>query len=225
MTPRRLLATAVAALALLAPPSVASAAGTLQPGAFMSTSSGECTLNFAFTGAAGTYFATAAHCTSGTGQDVADRDGDVFGDVALRGNPDVTAEDYAFILVRPGALARVSPRMKGSPQYPTGFTTPAVTAFGETIQLSGFGLPFRLLALTQERRIALMGSDTTTAYNVIGPSLQGDSGGPLVHTRTGRALGIVSRLCIGVCTAEGPTIQGALAKAAARGLPLSLRTA
>ncbi|MBA3328974.1 MAG: hypothetical protein H0T43_11805 [Solirubrobacterales bacterium] len=224
MNPRRLL-TSAAVLALLALPSSASAAGTLQPGAFMETDVGQCTLSFAFTGSGGTYFSTAAHCTEAANQVVRDMDGDRFGTVALRGDPDVNAEDYAFILVDTEDLARVSPQVKGSPQYPTGVTTPGLTSFGDTIQLSGFGLPFRPLALTRERRNALMGNDTETTYDIIGPALQGDSGGPVVHIRTGRALGIVSRLCIGVCTAEGPTVQGALAKARARGLTLSIRTA
>ena len=41
---------------------------------------------------------------------------------------------------------------------------------------------------------------------------------------TGRALGIVSRLCAGTCSEEGPTVQGILAKAASRGFSVTLRT-
>jgi hypothetical protein len=37
-------------------------------------------------------------------------------------------------------------------------------------------------------------------------------------------MGIVSRLCVGLCTEEGPTVQGILAKARARGFALALRT-
>jgi hypothetical protein len=59
---------------------------------------------------------------------------------------------------------------------------------------------------------------------VDGPIHWGDSGGPLVHRRTGKALGIVSRLCIGACTEEGPTVQGILAKAASRGFTVTLKT-
>ena len=40
-----------------------------------------------------------------------------------------------------------------------------------------------------------------------------------------KALGIVSRLCgAGACSEEGPTVQGILAKAAAAGFPITLRT-
>ncbi|MDQ3849606.1 MAG: S1 family peptidase [Actinomycetota bacterium] len=225
MNPRTLLLVVLAlALAAVAAPGTALAAGTLQPGAFVKTDTGECTLNFAYTDGATTYLGTAAHCVSGAGEVARDSDGQPFGEVALRGNPNLLAEDYAFIRVRASELSRVSARVKGSPQFPTGVTRPEDTRLGDTIQLSGFGLPFRLLGLTQERRIALMVRDDDATYQVIGPLLQGDSGGPLVHARTGRALGIVSRLCVGVCTEEGPTVQGVLARAAARGLVLRLLT-
>jgi hypothetical protein len=45
-----------------------------------------------------------------------------------------------------------------------------------------------------------------------------------VHIGTGKALGIVSRLCAGACSEEGPTVQGILAKAASRGFSVTLRT-
>jgi hypothetical protein len=69
-----------------------------------------------------------------------------------------------------------------------------------------------------------MGFDDNELYDVTGPIHWGDSGGPLVHVRTGKALGIVSRLCAGACSEEGPTVQGILAKAAAAGFPVTLRT-
>jgi hypothetical protein len=40
----------------------------------------------------------------------------------------------------------------------------------------------------------------------------------------GKALGIISRLCAGACSEEGPTVQGILAKAASRGFAVTLRT-
>jgi hypothetical protein len=225
MLPRqRRLALALSAAALLALPAAASAAGTLQPGAIVSTDAGRCTLNFVFTDASSTYLGTAAHCVTGVNTAARDKDGEVFGDVALVGNADLTAEDYALIRVRPGALGRVSPRVKGSPRYPTGVTTPADTRTGDTIQLSGFGQVFELFRLTQERRVGLMVNDDANRHTVVAPLIFGDSGGPLVHTRTGRAMGIVSRLCVGLCTEEGPTVQGILAKARARGFALALRT-
>jgi hypothetical protein len=80
------------------------------------------------------------------------------------------------------------------------------------------------ISATQEQRTAIMGFDDAETYDVSGPIHWGDSGGPLVHKRTGKALGIVSRLCAGACSEEGPTVQGILAKAAAAGYRVTLRT-
>lgn len=204
--------------------SSASAAGTLQPGALVESDTGSCTLNFAYTSGANVYLGTAAHCVDAPGQAVRDGDGDEFGTVALMGDPDSNADDYAFIEVDAADRARVSPQVKGSPQYPTGVTTPAQTQTGDTLALSGYGTGFSLLALTRERRAGVLISDDANEYRTVAPLIFGDSGGPIVHARTGRALGIVSRLCVGLCTEEGPTVQGTLTKAAARGLPLRLMT-
>jgi hypothetical protein len=112
------------------------------------------TLNLACAGSGKTYLGTAAHCVSSSGQPLRDIDGTAFGKVA-------------FIEVDPEDLGRVSPAVKGHPQYPKGSTVPV---------------------------------------------------------RTGKALGIVSRLCAGACSEEGPTVQCILAKAAAAGFSVTLRT-
>ena len=96
---------------------------------------------------------------------------------------------------------------------------PADTLTGDTIQLSGYGLGYGTTPATQEQRTADHGLRRREHYDVTGPIHWGDSGGPLVHVRTGKALGIVSRLCAGACSEEGPTVQGILAKAAAAGFP------
>lgn len=59
---------------------------------------------------------------------------------------------------------------------------------------------------------------------MVGRLIVGDSGGPLVHIPPGKAYGIVSRLCVGICEEEGPTVEGLLAKAAARRFTVTLRT-
>ena len=100
----------------------------------------------------------------------------------------------------------------------------ASTLTGDSIQLSGYGLGYGTTQQTQEQRTAVMGFDDAQTYDVSGPIHWGDSGGPLMHKRTGKALGIVSRLCAGACSEEGPTVQGILAKAAAAGFPVTLRT-
>jgi len=223
---RRILTAVFAATALaVALPGAAQAAVTLQPGAYHETDAGSCTLNFAYTGPSGqTLLGTAAHCVERVGQPVRDIEGVEFGKVAFIGDADTTTTDFAFIAVDPEDAGRVSPAVKGHPGFPKGSTVPADTAMGDAIQLSGYGLGYGTTPTTQEKRQALMGFDDTELYDVAGPIHWGDSGGPLVHVRTGKALGIVSRLCAGACSEEGPTVQGIIAKAAARGFPVALRT-
>jgi Trypsin-like peptidase domain len=219
---RRTLLSALAILALA--PAAAQAATTLQPGAYHETDAGSCTMNFVYDGGGSTYVGTAAHCVDGVGQRVRDIDGVEFGSVAFVGDADTTEWDFAFIRVDAEDVGRVSPAVKGHPAFPTGSTVPADTATGDSVQLSGYGLGYGTTQPTQEQRTAVMGFDDTELYTVTGPIHWGDSGGPLVHRRTGRALGIVSRLCVGPCSEEGPTVQGILAKAASSGFAVSLRT-
>jgi len=222
---RRIITASLAAMALaIALPGAAQAAVTLQPGAYHETDAGSCTLNFAYSGAGKTYLGTAAHCVASIGQPVRDIDGTTFGKVAFIGDQNVTQWDFAFIEVDPEDLGRVSAAVKGHPAYPKGSTVPADTLAGDPIQLSGYGLGYGTTTTTQEKRQAVMGFDDSELYDVSGPIHWGDSGGPLVHVATGKALGIVSRLCVGVCTEEGPTVQGILAKAASRGFPVTLLT-
>ncbi len=222
---RRLLTTLTAAAAAAAlAPSTASAAVTLQPGAYHETDAGSCTLNFVYTGGGTTYVGTAAHCVSAVGQRVRDIEGVEFGAVAFIGDANTTEWDFAFIRVDTEDLGRVSPAVKGHPAFPTGSTTAADTLLGDSIQLSGYGLGYDTTPITQEQRKAVLSGDDASVYTVIGPIHWGDSGGPLVHIASGKALGIVSRLCVGACSEEGPTVEGILAKAAARGFSVSRRT-
>ena len=223
---RSLLLPAVVALSAAVAPATAQAAQTLQPGAYHESDDGSCTLNFAYTGPSGeTLLGTAAHCVpQGVGTRVRDRDGVEFGTVSFYGDQDVTELDFAFIKVDAEDVARVSPRVKGYPQYPKGATTPGETATGDLIQVSGYGVGFGTTQPTQEQRKAVLSYDDTEIHTLSGPVIFGDSGGPFIHIKTGKALGIVSRLCIGLCTEEGPTVQGLIAKAAARGYSVTLRT-
>jgi hypothetical protein len=223
MKPRSFVLPALVALLLAAVPSAAQGAVTLQPGAYHETDAGSCTLNFVYDGGGSTYLGTAAHCVASVGQRVRDIEGVEFGSVAFIGNQNQTAWDFAFIRVDPEDIARTSPAVKGWPAYPTGSTVPADTLLGDAIQLSGYGLGYGTTKQTQEQRQAVFSFDDASVYAVNGPIHWGDSGGPLVHKRTGKALGIVSRLCAGTCTEEGPTVQGILAKAASSGFPVTLR--
>lgn len=219
-----LLAAVFAATPMLTSPASA-AGGVVQPGDQIWTAVGGCTLNFLFDGvgvnAGKVYFATAAHCVEKIGEDVENASGLVFGDVAYIGNADVTAWDFAFIQVRSGIA--VSPAMKGWPQYPTGYTTAVETAQGDQIQQSGFGTAYSFTKPTQEQRKGILTSDTNQIWRFAGGMDFGDSGGPLAHIKTGKALGIESRVCINVCTDEGPTIEGVLAKIATT-FPVQIRT-
>src|SRR4029079_616367 len=145
---------------VLAVPGAASAATTLQPGAYMETDVGSCTLNFAYTGPAGeTLLGTAAHCVERAGQGVRDIDGVQFGTVSFIGNADATATDYAFIKVEPEDVGRVSDAVKGWPAYPKGSTVPADTLTCDGIQLSGYGLGYDTTPTTKEKATALTGRD------------------------------------------------------------------
>lgn len=146
-----------------------------------------------------------------------DIDGTEFGSVAFIGDAHTTAWDFED-------LGCVSPAVKGHPAFPKGSTVPTDTLTADSIQLSGYGLGYGTTPATQEQHKAVMGFDDASTYDVSGPMHWGDSGGPLVHIRTGKALGIVSRLCAGACSEEGPTVQGILAKAASRGFAVTLRT-
>lgn len=215
--------------AAVVPVTPASAAnGFLQPGDYMVAGSSACTTNFVYDGtgtlAGKVYLGTAAHCVTGVGQDVRDSSGTVWGDVALIGNENATAPDYAFVEVRAAHVSRVRAWVKGYPAYPTGVTTSSETAFGDLVQISGYGMGFDSTTATQEQRRAVLTYDDASVHDVAGPIIFGDSGGPLVHVRTGKALGIVSRLCVGACTETGPTVEGLLALARARGFTVSLRT-
>ena len=224
-----LLALTVLTAALLVPATgPAGAADPLQPGDYMASGNAACTLSFVYDGLGGlggrVYMGTAAHCVERVGDAVRDESGQVFGNVALIGNPNVTAQDYAFIGVLPAHVSRIVAAVKGLPQFPVGYTRSSETAVGNPIKMSGYGLGYDVLAQTREQRIGVVMSDTASEYVVTGLDTYGDSGGPFVHKKSGKAYGIVSRLCVGACTSEGPTVEGILAKAAARGFGVRLRT-
>ena len=228
---RRLAVVTTLAAGLLAVSPGASQAvnDPIQPGQRIETSAGLCTSNFVYNGTGArlgkTYIGTAAHCVVSVGQDVVlSATGEVFGDVAAIGDADFDATDWALIEIRPAFLARVNPAVKGNTSYPTGVTTAATTATGDQVQISGYGTGFEISNLSRERRTGTLTYDDANIHEVIAPLIFGDSGGPLVHIPTGRALGIVSRLCVGTCEEVGPTVQGLMAKAAAAGFPTTLRT-
>ena len=214
-----------AVAAVLAVPAVAAAAQPVQPGAYHVTGDAGCTLNFIYDGSGGPYVGTAAHCVDNVGQWSYDADGAPIGRVAAIGNEDSTEADWALIRIEGDALSRIKPGVLGHPGTPTGVTTSTTTNTGDAVYTSGHGLGFNFINVTREQRPAILTYDDPEIYTVLGALIFGDSGGPIVHASTGRALGIVSRLCIGICEEEGPTVQGIIAKAAAKGFSISVRRA
>src|SRR3712207_5646490 len=124
-TIRRLLPTAMALLAFAAAAPAASAAVTLQPGAYHENGTSPCTMNFAYAGNGKTYLGTAAHCVGRVGEVAYDIEGVPFGKVAFIGDENSTEWDFAFIEVDAEDVGRVSAAVKGHPAYPKGSTTPS----------------------------------------------------------------------------------------------------
>jgi hypothetical protein len=228
MRMRRVVLSLAVLVAGLVPVGAEAQAATIQPGDFMGSSIGGCTLGFVFdaTNSSDVYVGTAAHCTSGVGDPIRLQDGTIFGDTAVSGNPNVTEDDWALIRVRPGFVSQVRPNVRGVESAPTGVATPSQTNTLDLLRVSGHGAlpPYNLLPLTREQRVGLQVTHDSDTYTAIALDTFGDSGGPIVHASSNRAFGVVSRLCVGACTSEGPTIQGMISRAGARGFPISLRT-
>src|SRR5688500_12953024 len=214
---KRVLLCVLLFAAVLVPRS-AEAATTIQPGDAMHTSVGWCTLGFVARDAVDTYLMTAAHCVERVGSNVELEDGTVFGDAVVLGNGNFRADDWALIRVRAAFVPRVRPAVRGIAETPRGTASPDETGLLDVLRISGHGDPFYLHPLLRENRYGVLTQHTASIYEAVAMDNFGDSGGPIVHEPTGQALGLVSRLCLGnPCTSEGPTVQGVIAKAAAKG--------
>jgi hypothetical protein len=213
------------ALSAALPASAAAQETKIQPGA---SHGGFCTFNFIFDGLGANlgkvYIGTAAHCVEKVGEPAAIGDEPPFGKVAFIHDAELAETDYAFVEVDPAHVDRVDPALKGHPEIPSGFTVPDETAAGDIIQMSGYGIGFGETQPTQEQRQVVLQSDDEQLYTLSGPSVNGDSGGPFVHVKTSKALGIVSRYGFDTASTDtGPTVQGILAKAAAKKFPVQFR--
>lgn len=199
-------------------------AASIQPGDFMRSGSKGCTLGFVATSGADTFFLTAAHCVE-MAAEVLLADGTAVGDVVAEGSsmdvPPSAADDWALVRVRPHLVGDVVPTVRGG-GAPSGSVAVGEAGLGDPIKHSGYGLPWDITSLTREQRVGLLLQQDADTWSSIGPDTHGDSGGPVVHLGTGRALGLVSRMCLDLCTSTGPTIEGIFARAAAAGYVLSL---
>lgn len=222
---KRTLTLLLLCLPLLLTPVHAGAAATVQPGDAIYTSAGQCTLGFLVDGDGGPYFLTAAHCVEKNHEQVrlGSSNGPVVGTVAALGNPNASATDWALIRVEPTRVNQISAVVRGH-TAPTGVAYESQTNTGDVLEHSGHGIPWSVAAPLRERRIGILAGDDEDEWWSVGLDTFGDSGGPVIHSRTGRGLGLVSRLCLGGCTSEGPTVAGIIPQAAAVGYQITLRT-
>lgn len=216
-------------LAPLALAPVQATINTIQPGDFMASSVGGCTLNYVFDGtgpiAGRVFIGTAAHCVASVGESIDSSPFADFGTVAAIGSAGSARTDWAIIEVKPEFERWIKAYVKGHPDMPTGVATHGEASMGDLIQISGYGMVFNTAAPTQERRVGVLTEWLNDQHYMAGPIVFGDSGGPLTLIESGKALGLNSRLCVvGACTEFGPTIEGMMAQAAAQGFTLSLRT-
>ncbi len=205
---KRVLLGLAAIVFLVVVPVRPASAATIQPGDQMWSSIGGCTLGFVLTGGGSTYFLSAAHCVDHVGEPIKLSDSSVVGTVAAKGNGDNSSTDWSLIDVTSRAR-EVSPDVRGH-GAPTGVAFASGSAFGDTIDHSGYGIPWFVSIFTREARFGVLVSQNSGVWTSIGPDTFGDSGGPVLHRSSGGALGLISRLCVGVCTSEGPTIEGIL---------------
>jgi hypothetical protein len=222
---RGLAGLAIVLISALLPLRTADAA-SIQPGDYMRDGDKGCTLGFVVTSGAETYFLTAAHCVT-VPSEVTLSDGTVLGDAVAEGNavdvPFNEADDWALVQVRPHLVPSVVPTIRGG-GAPSGVAVAGETRLGDLIKHSGYGTPWDMTPLTREQRWGVLLTQDSARWMSIGLDTFGDSGGPVVHVGTGKALGLVSRVCFGTCTSVGPTIEGIFAQAASLGYPLVLRT-
>lgn len=232
---RHLLAPIAATIALVVafvsvgPAPAALAIEPIQPGDLVVAGGTQCTLNFVYDGTGNqrgnVYMGTAAHCVHRVGERVADERGRVWGSVAFMGRPGNVSTDFAFLRVFPEFESAVRAGVNGHQSAPRGVASAAGASLGDPVLISGFGQIYRPTALTREQRRGILLIATGQAFHAEVPIFFGDSGGPVVHLRSNRALGIVSVVCLGTCgLARGPMVEAIIAKAAARGFHVRLRT-
>jgi hypothetical protein len=212
----------------------AAAQGVIQPGsALIFGGESFCTANWVYDGPGGPYLGSAAHCSSGVGQQVDLASGSLgtsegrIGQVAFI-SPNL---DYLLIRLDAGVLGQVVPSMAGHPEIPTGVSTLSSASQGDLVQFSGHGIVFDLTTVTQQERVGILNFFQDGYQYVIGAVTPGDSGGPVGDITDGnKALGIVDT--VGVIVAfpnanvgeGGVAVYALLADAAANGFPISLRT-
>lgn len=139
-----------------------------------------------------------------------------------------TQLDFALLEFKPAYAPLAQAEVRGHPGMPRGHTLAPQTALGDILLHSGHGIAWSETQATRESHHGTLWSDTSTSYLEVGTTVPGDSGGPILHQKTGKALGVVSLISIGIVPPiqdSGPTIQGVLAELAAHGITVQVRNA
>ncbi len=214
----------LAAAALV--PSTASAwapasAATIEPGVQTFTAGGQCTANFVFTGAGGTYIGQAAHC-SGTGA-ATETDGCDSGSLPLgtpvriegasrpgtlaysswitmqatgEADPDTCAfNDFALVKIDPADVGKVNPSIPGF-GGPTGLGGPAANR-ATVFSLGSSSLRDGLRALRPKQGLVVgrEGNGWSRTVYTVTPGIPGDSGSGFVNV-SGDAIGVLSTVAL-----------------------------
>lgn len=215
---RTLLACLAVACALVLAPASAQAAGEVHPGVMTFTEGGQCTANFVFRDANGTYLGQAAHC-SGTGA-ATDTNGCDSGSLPLgtpvevdgatrpatlvynswiamrqRGETDAAAceyNDFALVRLDPADVGRVDPTVPGF-GGPTAVADPpsnlGATVF--TYGNSSLRAGIRQLRPKEGRVVGSRGGGWSRDVYTATPGIPGDSGSGFLSA-TGQAIGTLS---------------------------------
>lgn len=197
---------------------------SIQPGAILRSSVGQCTMNFVFEDSSGGLFVgTAGHCSQKVGDRMRSADGE-FGSVVWRESS--SSMDFSLVRIDGDKTGQVSPAVRfwGGP---VGSTASSETGAGDALLLYGYGVGFATTSATRPRE-GVLWSDSSSDYVADTGAVNGDSGGPIIHEPTGKALGIVSRFnltSLVPSTDIGPTVESILAVLSANGFNLTLKTA
>ncbi|MDQ4065023.1 MAG: S1 family peptidase [Actinomycetota bacterium] len=165
----------------------------LRPGAAM----GGCTLNFVFytpgtrARAPKGYIGTAGHCTDKVGEEITPPGLEAIGKVVYDSDTVKSTVDFSLIELYPEMIGKTNPEVLhwGGP---TRVANEEDFAFGDQVDVYGYGLAFGQTEQTRPRYGVLVGW-TDEEYQADMPAVNGDSGAPLIHHATGAALGIISR--------------------------------
>jgi hypothetical protein len=225
MMRRRIVGACVAATLTVAggaaaPAALAASTGPIHPGVQTFTAGGQCTANFIFRDAAGTYVGQAAHCastgaatstngcTSGS-QPIntpvtvtgASRAGTMVYSSWLtmraRGetNPDTCMyNDLALVKLDPADVGKVDPTVPGW-GGPTGVGGAATGASVYSYGNSELRLGITQLSPKQGLVVALAGNGWSRTVYTVTPGIPGDSGSGFMNA-SGQAIGILSTLAL-----------------------------